>query len=96
MQKIMVAGTAVALLVGAGYAETAQARCVWHGTTATCRHIARIHHHHYYAMHRHAYPVYGYGYPTYGYGYYGGYGMSGYGYGSSINSSEQHNQGTGN
>jgi hypothetical protein len=83
MQKALIAGATVALLVGAGFANTAQARCVSHGSTVSCRHLVRIHHHRYWAMHRRTYPLYGYG-------YYGGYGLAGYGsfssgYGYDIN-----------
>ena len=76
MQKLVFAGMAAALVAFTGFAQSAEARCVRHGLTNTCRHMVRLHHpYRHFAAHRHAYPLYGYGY--------GGYRYGGYGYGSS-------------
>jgi hypothetical protein len=97
MQKIAIAGMAIALVAATGFAESAEARCMRHGITTTCRHMARIHHSRYLAMHRHAYPAYGYGYGSpYGYSYGYGSSYSPYDNTSSVSSSEQAVQGTGN
>jgi hypothetical protein len=81
MQKIIVAGMAVALVAVTGFAGTAEARCARHGLTDTCRHMVRLHHHRHFVAHRHAYPAYGYA--AYGYG--------GYGYGSSFSPYDNYN-----
>ncbi|HEX3536299.1 MAG TPA: hypothetical protein VHU15_05995 [Stellaceae bacterium] len=95
MQKIAIAGIAVALLASTGFATTAEARCVRDGMTSTCRHMVRLHHHRHFAAYRHAYR--GYGYAGYGYGGYGyGSSYSPYDNTSSASATAQHNQGTGN
>jgi hypothetical protein len=98
MQKIAIAGIAVALVALTGLAENAEAGCMRHGMTnmrhgisTTCRQMARLHHYRHLASYRRAYPGYGYGY---GYGY--GSSHSPYDNTSSAAATEQHNQGTGN